>query len=360
MKIFKREKKKKILIDLTILGNPYCGLGQIALNYGKYYQQNYSENSNYKLYFLVPKEFNKFFGDKINYINTSWMNRHFQFLLPKVDVWHAMHQLSRFQPFFIKTKYILTIHDINFMYENSCEKIIAQQKRRLQRKINRANEIVCISQFTKTEIEKYMQTKNKKIVIIYNGVEDLTGIKGQKPEFMSNKEGKFFFTIGQIREKKNFHVLIPIMKNFPEYKLIIAGQKNSDYATEIENLIKTQKINNVFLVGAASENEKVWLYQNCEAFLFPSLFEGFGLPVIEAMQFKKPVFSSKETSLKEIGSNYVYFFYNFDINSMTNLIESKLIEFKNYDTQKIDEIYTYAMSYSYNKHIDNYLKLYLE
>jgi hypothetical protein len=78
------------------------------------------------------------------------------------------------------------------------------------------------------------------------------------------------------------------------------------------------------------------------------------------MQFKKPVFSSKETSLKEIGSNYVYFFDNFDINSMTNLIESKLIEFKNYDTQKIDEIYTYAMSYSYNKHIDNYLKLYLE
>jgi hypothetical protein len=48
------------------------------------------------------------------------------------------------------------------MYENSCEKIIAQQKRRLQRKINRANEIVCISQFTKTEIEKYMQTKTRK------------------------------------------------------------------------------------------------------------------------------------------------------------------------------------------------------
>lgn len=125
----------------------------------------------------------------------------------------------------------------------------------------------------------------------------------------------------------------------------------------IKNRIETEEINNVSLLGTVSEEEKVWLYANCEAFLFPSLLEGFGLPVIEAMQFGKPVFSSEETSLKEIGGNFSYFWKNFNPYDMKQLIDENLEKF--YHDRGLEEREKeYANSFTYEKHFAEYEKLY--
>jgi glycosyltransferase involved in cell wall biosynthesis len=75
----------------------------------------------------------------------------------------------------------------------------------------------------------------------------------------------------------------------------------------------------IFFAGPVSEAEKYWYLQQCAAFVFPSLSEGFGLPVIEAMHFGKPVLLSRATSLPEIGGSAAYYFDSFEPAHMSGL-----------------------------------------
>ena len=348
-------KKKKLLIDLSILKHLYCGLGQIALNYGEYFKEFYSSTENYELYFLLPKDKFGAFGNEVKYVSSNFWRKIFPFLIPRTDVWHAIHQCASYKPFGRKTKYILTIHDYNFVYEKSAWKAWRYLKK-VQREINRADKIIAVSSFTKSECELYSDLKGKNVEVIYNGVEQLDTNKAERPVFVENDKS-FFFTIGKIKEKKNFHVLLLLMKYFPEKELYIAGEKNTKYSNFIERKIKELDLKNVHLTGVVSNEERIWLYKNCEAFLFPSLFEGFGLPVIEAMQFGKPVFSSEETSLKEIGGDCVFFWENFNPESMKQVMDKGLEQFSTnpeFARKNID----YAASFSYKKHIEQYLKIY--
>ena len=358
-------RKKKLLIDLSVLRNPYCGWGQIALNYGNYYKQHYvALQENYELYFLLPKKMFGEFGNEVKYISSSnFFYKNFPFLrclfFPRMDVRHAIHQSADFQPFSCKTKHILTIHDYNFVYEKTARKV-KQGLKKLQWRIDQADKIVAISSFTKSEIERYSDLKGKQVEVIYNGVEFLDENKAKRPDFVKNDKG-FFFTIGQTREKKNFHTLLRLMQYFPEKELYIAGDNSSKRCIKYGMFIKQQiaklGLKNAHLVGRISNENRIWLYKNCEAFLFPSLFEGFGLPVIEAMQLGKPVFSSKETSLKEIGGDCIFFWENFEPEAMKEGLEKGLEEFEKSPERASNEI-AYAKSFSYEKHIAQYLNIY--
>lgn len=351
-------RRKKVLIDLSILKNINCGLGQIALNYGRYFQQNYKvSESSYDLYLLVPKSMSGAFGGEVRYITVNWFRKHFMNLMPVFDVWHSIHQLSRFMPSTLRTKYLLTIHDFNFMYEKEGQK---QQRilRKIQRKFSRASSVVCISSFARSEVNRYLQLDNKYIDVIYNGVESLDNYHGEKPQFVE-KGKSFFFTIGEIKEKKNFQVLVPMMKYFPDKVLYIAGNDTTSHADFIRKMIESEGADNVKLVGTITNEERVWLYAHCEAFLFPSLFEGFGLPVIEAMLFGRPVFSSQETSLKEIGGECAFFWTDFEPEKMSQLIVEKLDEF-NASNDLSEKNRLYAQSFGYEKHMQSYQELYKE
>lgn len=359
----KDEKVKRVLVDLSALEDLYSGLGQVALSYAKYFQQHYKrKESGYSLLLLVPKKLFGAFGNEVDYISSSdWFKKHCRFLFPKVDVWHAIHQLSRFKPYSSETRYILTVHDLNYLYEETKEKYIATNQRRIQRKIRHADEIVCISEFTKTEVEKNMNLFGKQCRVILNQVKLIDGSIAQKPE--REIKTPFFFSIGVIMQKKNFHVLLDLMKKYPDKHLYIAGKdaydlsKPNPYAAMIKERIRTENITNVTLLGPISNEEKIWMFRNCEAFLIPSLLEGFGLPVIEAMQFGKPVFSSPKTSLTEIGDRFAFFWKDFDADNMKALIDENLTKFYE-NNQFIEEQKAYAVSFSSDKHFEEYEKLY--
>lgn len=351
-------KRKRLLIDLSILKNLNCGLGQIALNYGKFFAETYNaEQANYDLYLLVPKSMEGQFGNEVKYITINWWRKHFLSLIPKMDVWHSIHQLSHYKPVNKKTKVLLTIHDLNFIYEKGEVKRKKMQVK-IQAKFDRADIVTTISNFSKSDIEKHLVTNGKKIQVIFNGVEDLTHSKESKPAFIKNTK-PFFFTIGQIKKKKNFIVLLPLMRYYPEFELYIAGQDDTAYANEIRDAIFNGNYENVHLVGAITAEERVWMYRNCSAFLFPSLFEGFGLPIIEAMSFGKPVFSSIETSLKEIGGTRAFFLPTFDAEEMKSIINHHLPKFQN-DPSESKQNESYAKQFSYSQHMQAYQSLYYQ
>lgn len=360
-KILNEIMKKTLLVDLSELKNLYCGLGQVALSYGNHFRKTYRKSeANYSLTLLIPKKMFGMFGNEVNYLNSRHpLRRLHRWFFPVFDIWHSTHQLSRFKPSYSRskqTKLILTIHDLNYLYETKGKRR-KRKHRRLQKKVDRADEIVCISEFAKQDVEKNLHLNGKECRVIYNGVSNISIKPSAKPNIDINKP--FFFSIGVLNVKKNFHVLLDMMKLMPDKHLYLAGMSNTEYGILIRKRIKNESINNITLMGPVSAEEKVWLFANCEAFLFPSLFEGFGLPVIEAMQFGKPVFSSQKTSLKEIGGDFAYFWDNFEANEMKDIIENNLKVFYS-DKDLIVRQIEYANSFSYKKHFDEYEKLYSE
>ncbi len=343
----------KILIDLSILKNVNCGLGQVALNYGYYFRDTYTPVEGETIYLLVPKSFIGAFGNKVRYIQARKILRVFPFLTGiRFDVWHAIHQLSRFRPF--ARHYVLTIHDFNFVYEKHGGKV-AKYILMIQKKVDCADRIVCISRFAAIETERYMRLHGKEVQVVYNGIERIDQQPEQQPAAV-NTEQPFLFSIGECKEKKNFHVLLDIMRYLPQYQLHIAGKDDTDYAQFIRHKIADEGITNVHLLGIVSPAERVWLYRHCAAFVFPSLFEGFGLPVLEGMLFRKPVICSRETSLVEIGSSHVTFFpVNYPAEESATLIASAI---ETATPARQEAAFRYATSYSWQRHMEEYLHIY--
>ena len=341
----------RILIDLSILKNVHCGLGQVALNYGYFFRDHYTPLPNEQIYLLVPKSFIGVFGNKVNYIPSRKIYRLFPWLIGmRFDVWHAIHQLSRYQPF--TRHYVLTIHDFNFMYEKTGPKT-QKYLRMVQSKVDRAERILAISQFAKAETERFMHLGDRKVEVIYNGIERID----LKPEeALPQVQQPYLFSIGEIKEKKNFHVLLDMMSRLPDLQLYIAGKNDTPYADRIRSEIAARGLTNVHLLGLVSEAQKTWLYRHCRTFVFPSLFEGFGLPVVEAMLFGKPVVCSNETSLTEIGGDHVTFFpKGYPADESAQLIAASALT-----PEQAERNQEYARSFTWERHMNSYLAIYRE
>jgi glycosyltransferase involved in cell wall biosynthesis len=155
--------------------------------------------------------------------------------------------------------------------------------------------------------------------------------------------------------KKNFQVL-PALLNGNDMELVIAGIE-SDYKEKI--ITEAEKYGcagRVKITGPISDADKAWYYKNCEAFVFPSLAEGFGLPVIEAMHFGKPVFLSRYTSLPEVGGDAAWYFDSFDGKAMQNTLLNGLREF--HDKKLSAVIQQHAIKFNWEHTAKQYLALY--
>ncbi|WP_336525346.1 glycosyltransferase family 1 protein [Bacteroides acidifaciens] len=347
--------KKKVLIDLSNLKHPACGFGQIAINYSKLFATLPVDDLHFV--YLLPKRDKKYYGDNVTRVllKDRKLKRWFPSLtLPKVDIWHSVNQ---FNCFYRKSpNHILTIHDLNFLFEEEGkEKQKALQI--MQKRIDRATIITTISNYVADEIKQYMDLNGKEIRVIYNGVERIDQQQDKRPQFAQKRP--FFFTIGEIRAKKNFHLLVDVMKSLPEYDLYICGNDQFDHAEEIRAQIKEKGTTNVYLTGTIEQTEKIWLYRNCEAFLFPSRGEGFGLPVIEAMQFGKAVFISNYTCLPEISNGLAFIWDKLETQAMVESIRKNLPSFYK-QKERIVQTKEHAYSFSYERHIKAYIDLYHE
>lgn len=172
----------------------------------------------------------------------------------------------------------------------------------------RAQKIITISEATKSELMQLFGVSAQRINVIHCG---FTRICDLQEKSVANIPKKYFFFVGTFKERKN---VLNIVKSFAlfskkdpyGYALVLAGKssKSSEYMRSILRVIKKENIEDrVIFIGHISDNELVFLYKNATALVFPSLLEGFGLPVLEAMSCGVPVITSTVSSLPEVAGD---------------------------------------------------------
>lgn len=346
--------KKEILIDLMDL-HEHSGFGEIERMYANIFSKLDIPDMHFN--FLVRSGQMNAYGNKVGYLKHRSIYKIFPFLLRRFDLWHSVHQLYRECPRNNSTRRILTIHDLNFLYEKN-DKKAQKYKKAIGKKIDNAHHLVAISNFAKNEVLNNFTFEEKPFDVILNGVRDTSNDNQKKPSFIK-PDRKFLCAVGAVREKKNIHVLLDMMKFLPEYELYVCGSAKGEYPEKLKERIKAENISNVTIAGIISDEEKNWLYANMEALMFPSRLEGFGLPIIEAMHFKKAVFSSPYSSLPEICSTHAYIWKELNPEYMAAMVREKIAEFYA-DSSRAEAEKGYADTYSYERHIKAYIKLYRE
>lgn len=231
-------------------------------------------------------------------------------VLENVDIFFAptSYIIPALLPKSVKT--IITIHDlVAFLFPNNHnKKAVFVEKLFLKRALKKAAFVAAISQNTKRDILSLFKYDEEKIDIVYCSAGD--EFKPLNKSFLkpfadkTNLPKDFFLAVGTLEPRKNYVTLIEsfaqLHEKFPQYHLIIVGGKGWQYE-EIFKAIKLHYLDKyVHILGYLSSSSLVKLYNLAKAFVFPSYYEGFGIPPLEAMKSGCPVIASYSSSIPEV------------------------------------------------------------
>ncbi|TSC91835.1 MAG: group 1 glycosyl transferase [Candidatus Berkelbacteria bacterium Licking1014_85] len=222
-----------------------------------------------------------------------------------------MHQPAFSAPLLYPGKIVVTINDLIAMFIGEDIPFISRQYfgRWMPLTHKRADHIIAISEHTKKDVISLLKIPENKITVIH-----LAANENFKPERDKNKLDKikkkfytgdhFFLHIGTITPRKNLEFIVrafsDLAKNENDCKLVIAGKKGWFYEKLNEIVEKLGLVNHVIFTGYITEEEKILLYNASIALVFPSIYEGFGFPPLEAMNCGAPVIASHASSIPEV------------------------------------------------------------
>ena len=176
-----------------------------------------------------------------------------------------------------------------------------------------ARTILTVSNFSKAQIIKAYKVAQEKIQVIPNGWEHFNSVTEQIPLITENLTPKsFYFTLGSLQKRKNLNWIVQYAKSHPHETFVISGKAVSGFVSnELDDI---QKLSNIRLLGYVTDGQVKWLMKNCKAFIFPSYYEGFGIPPLEALSTGAKIIVGKAASLPEIYKGAAYYIdpYNWD------------------------------------------------
>lgn len=317
----------KILIDLTSLNDNFSGIERFALNISKEMLRQDQKN----FYILVFKnevhpDFNEFIEDenvKILIINGSNKLLFNQIKLPyklykiKADKYIFLAFPS---PILFRRKGIInTIHDLTaFLYpETMNNKSRIYFKYSIINAIRLSEKIITVSESSKIDINKKFKIEN--IYVIYNGISETFKNFNYDPKINKKVmdkyklDGEYILSLSTLEPRKNLNILLSAYNNLMKnrrvnYKLVLAGRRGWKFENLIRGIDEKFLKENVKFTGFIEDYELPYIYMNSKAFIFPSIYEGFGIPIIEAAYMEIPlVLSDINSSIEITGGNAVFF-----------------------------------------------------
>lgn len=355
------ERKKRIILDCDLMKHPHSGLYHYCLNLGKELHELLKNDETLEIALYVPPaERNTFGAGAKTIIEKKGFWNFFNPVVKDCSIWHAPFQSGRILP--DKRKYpdikiLLTIHDLNPLHEGKSYEEQQKSLAHTQTLIDKSDALVCISDFTKSDVLKHCNVKDKPVYVIHNGTHKVH--EPQLENYSYRPARPFVFGMGYINRKKNYHVLLPLLEN-ESIEMVIAGRLDEpDYVNAmLQEARKMGVADRLHLTGPVSEGEKAWYFKNCLAFVHPSLAEGFGAPVVEVMQFGKPLFLSSYTSLPEIAGDTAFYFQTFERDHLKWVFDNGLTEYsKNGLAERIRKR---GQLFDWKQKAKEYLSLYKE
>lgn len=355
----------KIGIDARFYGPVGKGLGrytqEVVDNIIKITNTGEGDDFQYVI-FLSPSNFDEFDADRPGVkkikLDCPWYGWKEQLLMPfylrreKLDLIHFPHFNV---PILMPGKFVVTIHDLIlthfptvrattrqhalYYFKNFAYRLV------IFAALKRSRRIITVSEFTKKDIVDKFKIKPEKIVVTYEGVANLT--KGRDSLFVSKLDNReilaqyhipqnFLLYVGNAYPHKNLEILLRVFSRlhgeYPDLRLVLVGKLDYFYervreAARSLNLWQKGNINSpIIFPGYVPDAQLEILYAEARAYIFPSLYEGFGLPPLEAMAKGCPVLSSDRASLPEILGNAAIYFNPEDEAEMILKIKEVLID----------------------------------
>ncbi len=328
----------RIAIDARMLADTLTGVGRYLLNLIKHLAEIDKKNDYLILAVsrLSPDHFlNKFQAPNFEKIivKTPIVSLRQHFTIPpilrreKIDIFHY----PQFDlPFFQRRKSVITIYDLNVLQIADYfpkQRFIRRTYSRWITKISlqKAEKVIAISQSTKGDIIRYFKTPEEKIEVIYGAVDEhfhpLPQKETRKKLEKYSLSSPYLLYVGVHRAHKNLLRLLEAYRLLKEngritHKLVIVGEKDPRFLQAKWKVEKLGLDGEVIFTGYLPEEDLPYFYNGATLFIFPSLYEGFGMPVLEAMACGTPVVCSHTSSLPEIAGEAAIFVDPHNIEAM--------------------------------------------
>ncbi|NLZ74386.1 glycosyltransferase family 4 protein [Candidatus Falkowbacteria bacterium] len=395
----------KIGVDARVLMDKYySGVSEYAANLLKALLLLDPDNE-YKLFYNSFKNLNQQFQSwnrpNSQVVASRVPNKIFNYLgqkifsYPKIDkklggvdiFWSPHFNFTSLEK---NTKKIITVHDLSFLrYPEffSIRKNIWHRALRVKKIIREADRVIAVSENTKNDIVELVGVAPEKVKVIYSGNNALKDVLDKKDltaaeknifnqaakEFLAKKnlKGRLILYLGTIEPRKNISGLITAYNalrdkdklsghnKFSDLKLVLAGAdgwKNKQIYTEWK---KSPYQADIIFLGYISQKEKEILYSSATVFVYPSYYEGFGFPPLEAMTYGLPVICSNISSLPEVVAGAALMINPFESQEIAEALEIILSD-TNLRESFIQKGYERAKIFTWKKTAEEYLKIFRE
>jgi glycosyltransferase involved in cell wall biosynthesis len=276
----------------------------------------------------LPGNFEIAYDDSPGYSFSELIRLPWRLLRDRLDLFHATHYVLPPLP---KTRAVVTIHDIiHLLYPQFLPNRAALFYARymIRRALTRADRIITVSHNTRSDLVNYFRVPASRIEVIYNGVSprftpDIPEDEQARVGARLNIRGPYMLFLGGEKPHKNVQNVIRAFakakrENSLPHVLVLAGPMPSKPA-RMDALIAALEMNDsVIRTGIIEDEDLPALYAGAEAFLYPTLYEGFGLPVVEAMASGTPVLTSSTSALQEIAGGFALLVNPMDVDAIAD------------------------------------------
>ena len=289
----------------------------------------------------------------------------------KPDVYHHPHFDL---PLGVNVPSVITVHDLKYVrhpefFNNQNGLKSIYMKRMLGSSIRRSKKIVAVSEATKQDILAVYGVTEDKIVVIHHGIEECYFNNLKKPLDTDVLRGlrvnrPYILFVGERRPHKNITALIKAYAHLKSsirrsYQLVIVGKAYSNYNAPEQKTKELGLTNSIVFTNAVTDEILKTLYRNASLFVLPSLYEGFGFPVLEAMASCVPVIASNVTSLPEIVGNAGMLFNTEKSSELTEIIEC-LLNDESKREKYIKLGFERAKEFTWKKSAEKHVEIYQE
>ncbi len=328
---------KTIYINGRFLTQRVTGVQRFAREIVKSIDEQKSAWGDINFVLLVPSNYDKTFTLKNIQIqivkgtgNYYWEQIKLPLFLGKHKDYYLL-SLCNVSPLLLKRRNVVTVHDLAIIDhpEFYSKKFVSAYKFIYKHELKNASCIVTVSEFSKNKIAKHYKVPSDKITVAYSAVNTDLGEDSIKlNDIFDTVDKPICFSVGSASKNKNMKYVIECAKKNQDYLFVVSGERNKVFSST--NCTDEKLPDNVRMAGYLNDNQLRCLYKNCDCFLFPSIYEGFGLPPLEATSYGcKKIIVSDIPTMREIFGDSVNYVNPLDYKNVISLKDAKSFDYEN-------------------------------